>query len=138
MTRGSSAAAVNESRHELRLHAPFLSVFGSTETGLCPASKGRFPIGEVPQFLAKEVCTLCDYQLVDENNIDVPEGKTGEHGGYALRTASISARLCAVSFQRTAAAFTAICSGRDAPEMMLEIDGCTASQDMARVSNSCP
>ena len=34
-----------------------------------------------------------------------------------------------MSFHRAAPAFAAICSGRDAPEMMQAIDGCAASQD---------
>lgn len=62
----------------IAFNTPFLNVFGSTETGLPPATKGRFPIGVVPESLAKEVCSMCDYRLVDTHNRDVPEGETGE------------------------------------------------------------
>ncbi|MBI3992760.1 MAG: AMP-binding protein [Candidatus Lambdaproteobacteria bacterium] len=59
-------------------NAPFLNVFGSTETGLPPASKGRFAVGVAPESLAKDVCSMCDYRLVDAHDVDVPEGEPGE------------------------------------------------------------
>jgi fatty-acyl-CoA synthase len=59
-------------------NAPFLNVFGSTETGLPPATKGVFAIGEVPVSLAKEVNSMCDFRLVDANDVDVADGEPGE------------------------------------------------------------
>jgi hypothetical protein len=58
--------------------------------------------------------------------------------GYAAKIVSISSIFFCVSFHRAAAAFAAICSGREAPEMMLAMDGCAASQEIAKVSKSYP
>ncbi|MGA0594608.1 class I adenylate-forming enzyme family protein [Enterovirga sp. CN4-39] len=60
------------------LGAPYANTFGSTETGLPPASAGRIPAGMEPTNLAKQVNALCDYRLVDENGLDVPDGVAGE------------------------------------------------------------
>ncbi|MGI9332428.1 MAG: class I adenylate-forming enzyme family protein, partial [Gammaproteobacteria bacterium] len=58
--------------------APYANTFGSTETGIPPASAGRIPIGDTATDLRKRVSVLCDYRLVDEHDTDVPNGTVGE------------------------------------------------------------
>ena len=65
------------------MQAPFRNTFGSTETGLAPASKGRVPIGAAPERLPKTQSSLCRLRLLDEEGREVPEGEPGE---AALRT----------------------------------------------------
>mgnify|MGYP003674049966 CR=1 FL=1 len=70
-------------RHQLAeatalFNAPYANTFGSTETGVPPASAGVVPIGEVPDSLAKTVNHLCEYRLVDVEDNDVAEGQPGE------------------------------------------------------------
>ena len=60
------------------LDAPYANTFGSTETGIPPASAGRIPVGDAATDLRKRVSVLCDYRLVDENDHDVPDGTVGE------------------------------------------------------------
>jgi fatty-acyl-CoA synthase len=60
------------------LQAPYANTFGSTETGLPPASAGLLPIGRIPASLAKTVNALCEIRLVDAEDRDVPEGEPGE------------------------------------------------------------
>jgi fatty-acyl-CoA synthase len=65
------------------MQAPFRNTFGSTETGLAPASRGRVPIGAAPERLPKTQSSLCRLRLVNEAGEDVPDGEPGE---AALRT----------------------------------------------------
>lgn len=58
--------------------APYLNSFGSTETGLPPASACLFPPGELPASLSKRKSALCDLRLVDVNGNEVPDGEPGE------------------------------------------------------------
>ena len=58
--------------------APFANTFGSTETGPVPASKGLIDIGVVPERLSKEQSSMCELRLVDEHDVDVPDGEPGE------------------------------------------------------------
>jgi fatty-acyl-CoA synthase len=60
------------------LQAPYRNTFGSTETGLAPASRGRIPIGVKPTRLSKLQSSYCQIRLVDENDQDVPDGEPGE------------------------------------------------------------
>lgn len=60
------------------LNAPFLNSFGSTETGLPPATAHLIPVGEVPQDLAKRKSSLCEFRLVDGDGNDVADGEIGE------------------------------------------------------------
>jgi acyl-CoA synthetase (AMP-forming)/AMP-acid ligase II len=60
------------------LRAPYLNSFGSTETGLPPASAGTIPIGEVPTSLSKRESSWCRLRLVDAEDRDVPVGVPGE------------------------------------------------------------
>ena len=60
------------------LGAPYLNSFGSTETGLPPASAGTIPIGEVPGSLSKRESSWCQVRLVDAEDRDVPVGVPGE------------------------------------------------------------
>jgi acyl-CoA synthetase (AMP-forming)/AMP-acid ligase II len=60
------------------LQAPYRNTFGATETGSPPASRGRIPIGVVPDRLSKEQSSFCEIRLVDPNDRDVPDGEAGE------------------------------------------------------------
>jgi fatty-acyl-CoA synthase len=60
------------------LGAPFLNSFGSTETGLPPATGSRIAPGEAPVRLAKRQSAFCEVRLVDAEDADVPEGTPGE------------------------------------------------------------
>lgn len=70
-------------RHQLAelttaLNAPYVNSFGSTETGLAPATAGSVPVGVVPNELDKTQSSLCQIRLVDQDDRDVPEGAAGE------------------------------------------------------------
>ena len=58
--------------------APFLNSFGSTETGLAPASATLIPPGVVPASLSKRQSAMCDVRLVDSDNNEVADGEPGE------------------------------------------------------------
>lgn len=57
---------------------PFLNTFGSTETGLAPATNSLFPVGEAPGDFAKKPNRMCNIRLVDNEDIDVRPGEPGE------------------------------------------------------------
>jgi acyl-CoA synthetase (AMP-forming)/AMP-acid ligase II len=60
------------------LQAPYRNTFGATETGSPPASRGRIPIGVVPERLSKEQSSFCEVRLVDLDDREVPDGEPGE------------------------------------------------------------
>jgi fatty-acyl-CoA synthase len=60
------------------LGAPYLNSFGSTETGVPPASGNQIPVGEVPLRLSKRQNTFCEIRLVNAEDRDVPIGTPGE------------------------------------------------------------
>jgi len=60
------------------LGAPYLNSFGSTETGLPPATGALIPPGEVPQRLSKRQSAFCEIRLVDADDNEVPDGTPGE------------------------------------------------------------
>jgi acyl-CoA synthetase (AMP-forming)/AMP-acid ligase II len=60
------------------LGAPYLNSFGSTETGVPPASGNVIAIGEVPKRLSKRQNAFCEIRLVDAEDRDVPAGTPGE------------------------------------------------------------
>lgn len=60
------------------LQAPYLNSFGSTETGLPPATGALIGIGETPARLSKRESMLCRLRLVDAEDRDVPNGTPGE------------------------------------------------------------
>ncbi len=60
------------------LGVPFTNTFGSTETGMPPASAGRLAPGDAAPDLAKTESLLCDIRLADEQGHDVAEGEPGE------------------------------------------------------------
>jgi len=60
------------------LHAPYLNSFGSTETGLPPASAGLLAPGEVPTSLAKRESSFCRIRLVDVEDREVAIDEPGE------------------------------------------------------------
>lgn len=66
--------------------APFLNSFGSTETGIAPASGNGIPAGIAPASLAKRQTSFCEIRLVDENDSEVPDGEVGE---MTLRSATL-------------------------------------------------
>jgi len=59
------------------LQAPYLNSFGSTETGLPPATRALIPIGEVPSRLSKRQNAFCEVKLVDPSDNEVPSGTPG-------------------------------------------------------------
>jgi len=60
------------------LRAPYLNSFGSTETGLPPASRALIPAGETPIRLSKQQNAFCEVRLVDPSGCDVAAGAPGE------------------------------------------------------------
>ena len=60
------------------LGAPYLNTFGSTETGLPPASAALLAPGELPVSLAKRASSLCRIRLVDADDREVGVDETGE------------------------------------------------------------
>ena len=58
--------------------APYLYSFGSTETGLPPASSHLIPAGTVPESLSKRRSAFCDLRLLDADGREVPDGEPGE------------------------------------------------------------
>jgi fatty-acyl-CoA synthase len=60
------------------INCPFVNSFGSTETGLPPATNSTFAIGEVPTNFSKKVNTTCEIRLVDQEDKNVPLGEQGE------------------------------------------------------------
>ncbi|MEO3999923.1 AMP-binding protein [Mesorhizobium sp. CAU 1732] len=58
--------------------APFLNSFGSTETGIAPASGDGIPPGVAPLSLAKRQTSFCQVRLVDEDDREVSTGEIGE------------------------------------------------------------
>ena len=61
-----------------RLGARYVNSFGSTETGLPPATGATIPVGFAPTRLSKRQSAFCEVRLVDPNDDDVPLGIPGE------------------------------------------------------------
>ncbi|NVN86840.1 MAG: AMP-binding protein [Rhodopseudomonas sp.] len=68
------------------LRAPYVNSFGSTETGLPPATRSLIGIGEVPTRLSKQQSGFCEIKLVDADDQEVADGMPGE---LALRSATL-------------------------------------------------
>lgn len=60
------------------LQAPYVNSFGSTETGLPPATRSLIPIGAVPTSLSKEQSAFCEIRMVDSADNEVAAGEPGE------------------------------------------------------------
>jgi fatty-acyl-CoA synthase len=60
------------------LNAKYMNSFGSTETGLPPATSNFFDVGELPTSFSKRQSAFCELRLVDPDDNDVPEGSPGE------------------------------------------------------------
>ena len=60
------------------LQAPYVNSFGSTETGLPPATRSLIPVGEIPTSLSKQQSAFCEIKLVDSADKEVPTGTPGE------------------------------------------------------------
>ncbi len=58
--------------------APYLNTFGSSETGLPPATGGLIPIGVVPETLSKRQTGYCEVRLLDLEDREVADGDPGE------------------------------------------------------------
>ncbi len=60
------------------LDAPYLNTFGSTETGMPPATANYVAVGTAPTSLSKRQNDFCEIRLVDPEDNDVPDGSPGE------------------------------------------------------------
>jgi acyl-CoA synthetase (AMP-forming)/AMP-acid ligase II len=60
------------------LGAPYVNSFGSTETGLPPATRSLIAIGELPNRLSKQQSAFCEVKLVDPDDNEVATGMPGE------------------------------------------------------------
>jgi fatty-acyl-CoA synthase len=60
------------------LGAPYANTFGATETGCPPCSSNLIPVGVAPARLSKQQSPFCEIRLVDEHEVDVPDGLPGE------------------------------------------------------------
>jgi fatty-acyl-CoA synthase len=60
------------------LQAPYVNSFGSTETGLPPATRALIGIGEIPTRLSKIQSAFCEIKLVDPADHEVAIGMPGE------------------------------------------------------------
>lgn len=60
------------------LGVPFTNTFGSTETGMPPASAGQLECGVAPTDLAKTESLLCEIAIVDDDGRPVADGLPGE------------------------------------------------------------
>ena len=60
------------------LAAPYANTFGATETGCPPCSSSLIPVGVAPVRLSKQQSPFCEVRLVDEHDVDVPDGRPGE------------------------------------------------------------
>jgi fatty-acyl-CoA synthase len=60
------------------LQAPYINSFGSTETGLPPASTNLIAIGDIPARLSKQQSSFCEIKLVDPDDNEVAQGEPGE------------------------------------------------------------
>ncbi|WP_210254876.1 class I adenylate-forming enzyme family protein [Methylocapsa sp. S129] len=58
--------------------APFLNSFGSTETGIAPASRSKIPIGVVLPPQPKLQSSFCQIRLVNDEDEEVAVGEVGE------------------------------------------------------------
>lgn len=60
------------------VRAPYLNSFGSTETGLPPATRSLIGVGEIPARLSKQQSAFCQIKLVDASDNEVAPGLPGE------------------------------------------------------------
>jgi len=60
------------------LGAPYVNSFGSTETGLPPATRALIPVGQIPNRLSKQQSAFCEIKLVDADDNEVATGMPGE------------------------------------------------------------
>ncbi|MBV1904089.1 MAG: fatty acid--CoA ligase family protein, partial [Marinosulfonomonas sp.] len=60
------------------LDAPYVNSFGSTETGLPPATAAMIPVGAAEFSLDKVISTMCQVRLLGEDGVEVADGEPGE------------------------------------------------------------
>lgn len=65
-------------RASAALRAPYLNSFGSTETGLPPATRATIPLGTAVTSLSKVQSAFCEVRLIDTEGNDVSDGDSGE------------------------------------------------------------
>jgi fatty-acyl-CoA synthase len=68
------------------LQSPYLNSFGSTETGLPPATRALIAPGRIPERLSKQQSAFCQIKLVDPSDQEVEPGMPGE---LAMRGATL-------------------------------------------------
>ncbi len=60
------------------LGTPYTNTFGSTETGMAPASAGQLAAGVVPQDFGKTQSAMCEVRIVRDDDTEAAVGETGE------------------------------------------------------------
>lgn len=60
------------------LNVPYTNTFGSTETGMAPASAGQLPAAELPRDFGKAQSALCEVRIMREDDTEAGIGETGE------------------------------------------------------------
>lgn len=62
------------------LNAPYVNTYGSTETGIAPATSSTtsIPVGVSPKSFSKREVPFCEIRLLDEEDKEVPIGEPGE------------------------------------------------------------
>lgn len=59
-------------------NAPFWNIYGATEMGFLPLSRGTIPVGKTPVSISKEANSICRCRLVDQSDVEVERGQKGE------------------------------------------------------------
>lgn len=60
------------------LGVPYTNTFGSTETGMAPASAGQLAVGERPGDFGKAQSSLCEVRIARDDDTEAAIGETGE------------------------------------------------------------
>lgn len=68
------------------LQAPYVNSFGSTETGLPPATRSLIPVGQIPTSLSKQQSAFCEIKFVDSADKEI---RTGTPGELAIRSPTL-------------------------------------------------
>ena len=83
---GGSGSPARDRRSDRAAAGSYLNSFGSTETGLPPATRSLIAVGETPTRLSKQQSAFCRIRLVDLSDNDVAPGTPGE---LAIRSATL-------------------------------------------------
>jgi acyl-CoA synthetase (AMP-forming)/AMP-acid ligase II len=60
------------------LGVPYTNTFGSTETGMAPASAGQLAAGELPRDFGKVQSAMCEVRIARDDDAEAAIGETGE------------------------------------------------------------